>query len=79
MLLAPSEFMCVRWAVGWIIWAGTDPKGRGRKLRPVGAIGSKTLKMEAACPSEMSVSVYKTARCHNPEDLSLNNKMALPI
>jgi hypothetical protein len=30
-----------------------------------------TLKMKATCPSETSLSVYKTTWCHNPEDLNL--------
>jgi hypothetical protein len=32
-----------------------------------------TLKMEAACSFETSVSAHKTTRCNNPEDHNLNN------
>lgn len=39
------------------------------RRRQVPQCHSSALKMEAACPSETSVSVYQTARCHIPEDL----------
>jgi hypothetical protein len=35
---------------------------------------STTLKLEAALLSELSVSAYRSTRCHNPEDSKLNNQ-----
>jgi hypothetical protein len=44
---------------------------------PWPALHTETLKMEAACSCETSVSVYKTTACHNPEYHSLNCPVVL--
>jgi hypothetical protein len=51
----------------------TQIQRRGKKRSQFQNVLTYTLKMEAIFSSETLVYNYKPTRCHNPEDLNLNN------
>jgi hypothetical protein len=68
-MLPPSPgFKCVGSVTGLVIYEAYKKRREGKEIN----LHIVTLKMDAACSSEMTVSDHKTTRCQNSEDHSLN-------